>query len=45
MAASQATQMTADTKNASLAFGALGLCLGGFLGIAGGLRGGRLPWQ
>ena len=37
MAPSQATQMTADTKNASLAFGALGLCLGGFLGIAGGL--------
>jgi hypothetical protein len=27
----------AAAKNAALAFGALGLCLGGFLGIAGGL--------
>jgi hypothetical protein len=33
----QATVVAAATKNASLAFGALGLCLGGFLGAAGGL--------
>ncbi len=37
MGATQQTQMTADAENASLAFGALGLYLGGFLGIAGGL--------
>jgi len=31
------TEKVAAVKNAALAFGALGLCLGGFLGIAGGL--------
>jgi hypothetical protein len=33
----RATVAAAGAKNASLAFGALGLCLGGFLGAAGGL--------
>jgi hypothetical protein len=32
-----ATQAVADVRNATIAFGALGLCLGGCLGIAGSL--------
>jgi hypothetical protein len=35
--ATAATQAAADTRNGALAFGALGMCLGGGLGIAGGL--------
>lgn len=31
------TTIVADTRNAALAFGILGVCLGGFLGAAGGL--------
>jgi hypothetical protein len=37
MGPSVETVNMAAAKNAALAFGALGLCLGGFLGIAGGL--------
>jgi hypothetical protein len=37
MGVSSETAMVADTKNAALAFGVLGACLGGFLGMAGGL--------
>src|SRR5262245_38814655 len=32
-----ATQAVADVRNAALAYGVLGFCLGGCLGIAGGL--------
>ena len=32
-----ATMRTAETQNAALCFGALGICLGGCLGVAGGL--------
>jgi hypothetical protein len=38
-----ATQAVADARNATIAFGALGFCLGGCLGIAGGLAR-RSPW-
>jgi hypothetical protein len=38
---SQETQRVAATKNAALAFGVLGLCLAGSLGVVGGL--GRRP--
>jgi hypothetical protein len=37
MLSTYATEHTAAAKNAALAFGALGLCLAGFLGMAGGL--------
>ena len=37
MVPSQTTQRVAAIKNAALAFGVLGLCLAGFLGVAGGL--------
>jgi len=37
IAPSPETERVADAQNGALAFGALGLCLGGFLGIAGGL--------
>jgi hypothetical protein len=37
MAPSQETENMAATKNAALTFGVLGACLGGFLGMAGGL--------
>ena len=36
-AATGETLATAEMRNAALAFGVLGLCLGGCLGIAGGL--------
>jgi hypothetical protein len=37
MTPSMETQIVATARNASLAFGALGVCLGGLMGIAGGL--------
>jgi hypothetical protein len=37
MAPSVETQIVASARNASLAFGVLGLCLAGFMGMAGGL--------
>jgi hypothetical protein len=42
MTPSMDTQIVATSKNAALAFGALGLCLGGLLGFAGGLARGSL---
>src|SRR5262249_18459101 len=39
MVADRATNTVADTRNAALAFAALGACLGGCLGGAGGLAG------
>jgi hypothetical protein len=37
MLPNRATNKAADTQNAALAFGALGVCLAGFMGVAGGL--------
>jgi hypothetical protein len=37
ISATAATQAVADVRNGALAFGVLGLCLGGCLGVAGGL--------
>jgi hypothetical protein len=37
MVVNRATTTVADTRNAALAFGALGACLGACLGVAGGL--------